>query len=382
MIDPFPASASTDHLSTLAEPARLAAVAASGLMDSLPDEAFDRVVRLATQLAGVPVGLFTLVDDQRQFLAARTGLVGAHATVCETPLSSSFCQYVVTSNTTLAVSDARAHPLLTDNGAVAGLDVIAYLGTPIHAPGGQVIGSLCAIDHVPHDWTDDQAVALRDLAAIIETELVLRHSMAERAMILTELNHRVKNLFAMVGGMIRLARREYDDAAALAGDLESRVNALARAHQLIVPSSALQGETAAGVPLGDLLASLLAPYQVQGEAARVQITGPNVPLGPQTTTHLALVFHELATNSVKYGALCSPEGRLRLNWTLADGDLHLGWDEVAGTPAGVMPGKGAGFGSQLLEMTVEGQLQGSFETLRTELGLSHRITLPALVLAR
>lgn len=354
-------------------------------MDSMPEEAFDRVVRLATRVTGVPVGLFTLVDDRHQSFKAQVGLDGARAKVCGTPLSSSFCQYVVTSDRPLAVRDAREHALLSTNGAVEGLDVVAYLGTPIHAADGQVIGSLCAIDHAPHDWTEDQAAALRDLASIIETELALRHSMAERAMILTELNHRVKNLFAMVGGMVRLARREHQDADALAADIEARVNALARAHQLIVPASALDRDPATGVPLGDLLASLLSPYDARGARDRLQISGPNVPLGPQATTHLALALHELATNSVKYGALCSPDGQLRLDWAVSDDNLHLRWDETAGTvvqPAEEGRANGPGFGTQLLELTVEGQLQGAFETLWTEVGLSHRITIPAPLLAR
>ncbi|WP_299907082.1 GAF domain-containing protein [uncultured Paracoccus sp.] len=385
MIHPFPDTETEAHRRELASPDRLAAVTATGLIDSLPEEAFDRVVRLATKVTGVPVGLFTLVDDRHQAFKAREGLAGENATVTETPLSSSFCQYVVTSDQPLAVSDARTHPLLSQNGAVAGLGVIAYLGVPIHAPGGQVIGSLCAIDHEPQDWTEDQAASLRDLAAVVETELALRHSMAERAMILTELNHRVKNLFAMVGGMVRLARREHQDVEALAGDIEARVNALARAHQLIVPTSALDPAAAAGVPLDELLASLLAPYDQESDAHRIEAIGPDVPLGPKATTHLALALHELATNSVKYGALCLPDGRLRLGWRLGADHLQLDWIEQGVAPAqpGTEgPANGSGFGSQLLEMTIEGQLQGQFETSRSEAGLSHRISIPLPQLAR
>lgn len=385
MIHPFPETETEAHRRRLSDADRLATVASTGLMDSLPEEAFDRVVRLATRVTGVPVALFTLVDDRHQFFKARVGLAGANAGTCETPLTSSFCQYVVTSDQPLAVRDSRTHPLLASNGAVAGLGVVAYLGTPIHAPGGQVIGSLCAINHEPQDWTEDQSTALRDLASVIETELALRHSMAERAMILTELNHRVKNLFAMVGGMVRLARREHQDAEALAADIDARVSALARAHQLIVPAAALQGESGSGVQLADLLGSLLLPYEIEDLAGRIEAKGPGVPLGPKTTTHLALALHELATNSVKYGSLGQPGGQLRLDWTLSADHLHLDWHERGAPPA--RPAEegqinGSGFGSQLLEMTIEGQLQGRLDTSLSDAGLSHRITIPVPMLSR
>lgn len=381
MIENFPDQPSKTHDRDLANPARLAALAATGLQDSMPEDAFDRVVRLATQVTGVPVGLFSLVDDHRQFFKAKAGLEGRDTLVCETPLTSSFCQYVVTTDRPLAVGDARAHPMLRDNGAVEGLGVIAYLGTPIHAPSGHVIGSLCAIDNKPHDWTDGQLAALRDLAAIIETELVLRQTMAARALILSEMDHRVKNLFAMVGGMVRLSRRAHETADALAADLEARVGALARAHQLIVPSAAMDGSVHAGVALIDLLNALLQPYDGADVLVdRIRLYGPIVPLGQKAATSLALACHELATNSLKYGALGLPDGVLRLDWSIQDGMLSLDWSELTEKPVD-LPVANNGFGSQLLEMTVEGQLQGRIQTVTCDRGLRREIRIPVEMLA-
>lgn len=382
VIDKFPDQPSPTHQRDLARPARLASLVATGLPDSLPEEAFDRVVRLATQVTGVPVGLFSLVDDQRQFFKAKAGLEGANASVCETPLSSSFCQYVVTTDRPLAVADARDHPMLHDNGAINGLDVVAYLGTPIHAPSGDVIGSLCAIDNKPRDWTETQAAALRDLAAIIETELVLRQAMAARALIMAEMDHRVKNLFAMVGGMVRLSRRAHETADALAADLEARVGALARAHQLIVPDAGLDAGAKAQVPLIDLMTALLQPYDGADVAIdRIRLAGPVVPLGPKAATSLALACHEMATNSLKYGALGLPDGVLRLDWLVQDGKLLLDWAELTEKPVD-LPADGSGFGSQLLEMTVEGQLQGQITTVTCDRGLRRQIRIPAEMLVK
>ncbi len=91
-----------------------------------------------------------------------------------TPLTHSFCQYVVTSAEPLIVPDAREHPLLRDNRAVHDLGVVAYAGMPLTDETGNVLGSLCAIDIRPRQWTDDELTALRDLADACSTELRLR----------------------------------------------------------------------------------------------------------------------------------------------------------------------------------------------------------------
>jgi hypothetical protein len=91
-----------------------------------------------------------------------------------TPLTHSFCQYVVTSAEPLIVPDAREHPLLRDNRGVHDLGVVAYAGMPLTDETGDVLGSLCAIDIRPRQWTDDELTALRDLADACSTELRLR----------------------------------------------------------------------------------------------------------------------------------------------------------------------------------------------------------------
>lgn len=377
----FPDIEPADHATAMAEPKRLAALSSVMLMDSLPEKAFDRVVRLVAQVTGVPMGLFSLVDADRQFFKAACGLDPTHPAATGTPLSGSMCQYVVTARTALAVTDARQHPMLASNRAVTDLNVVAYMGTPIHAPDGQVIGSLCAIDHTPREWTEAQLVSLRDLADIIESELALRKSIADRALITSELHHRVKNLFTIFAGIIRLTRREHDSAEALAAELESRVKSLARAHQLIVPGTSVAGGDPAGVPLGDLLTALLAPYADQRNGKRLRLDGPHVQLGSQATTTLALAFHELATNSAKYGALADPDARLDLDWQNDSEMLEIQWNESVGTP--VTNGtNGSGFGSQLLEMTIKGQMQGDITTQVTADGMTRRVVIPVEMLDR
>ena len=153
----------------LRDRARLQALARSELMDSEPEEVFDRLTRLTTKLLGAPVATMTLVDDTRQFFKSSVGTA-----VDQTPLSHSFCQHVVTGGAPLVVTDARLDPRVKDNAAIEDLDVIAYCGVPLTDADGQTLGSFCAIQHSPREWTEIEIEILIELAHNIMTELDLR----------------------------------------------------------------------------------------------------------------------------------------------------------------------------------------------------------------
>src|SRR5919202_4579018 len=108
-------------VSPLDDRARLEALRASGLLDSAPEEAFDRLTRLVTRVLGVPIALVTLVDGERQFFKSCVGLPEPWATRRETPLTHSFCQHVVDLREPLLISDARTHPLVQANLAIRDL---------------------------------------------------------------------------------------------------------------------------------------------------------------------------------------------------------------------------------------------------------------------
>ncbi|MEU6077062.1 SpoIIE family protein phosphatase [Micromonospora sp. NPDC047074] len=155
------------------EPERLRSLAETGLT-ATADEAFDRFARLVGDLLDVPVALVSLVDADRQFFPGETGLAQPWAARRQTPLSHSFCQHVVDPGSPLVLSDARRHPTLRDSLAVPELGVVAYAGMPLTDLQGRVLGSLCAIDDKPRDWTAEQLRTLTDLAAACSSELRLR----------------------------------------------------------------------------------------------------------------------------------------------------------------------------------------------------------------
>ncbi len=144
-----------------------------------PDAELDRIARVVRRQLGVPVGLVTIVEDDRQVFPGLEGLGGWAGESRQTPLSHSFCQHVVRREGPLVVRDARTDPLVAANLAVGELGVVAYLGMPITADGETVLGSLCAIDTAPRDWTATEIAALEDLAALCSAELAGREAVAE-----------------------------------------------------------------------------------------------------------------------------------------------------------------------------------------------------------
>jgi PAS domain S-box-containing protein len=172
--------ATYDPTKTLQDPARLAAVRALGLVDTPPEEAFDRLTRLASQVLAAPAALVSFLTEDRQFFKSFWGLAEPWASRRQMPLSHSFCQHVVATGDALVVADAREHPLLRDNAAIAEMNVIAYAGIPLLGAEGQAVGSFCVIDHRPRVWTDTEVGILRDLAASITTEIQLRAELIQR----------------------------------------------------------------------------------------------------------------------------------------------------------------------------------------------------------
>ena len=150
-----------------------------GLLTDTPEEAYDRFTRLAASIVETPIALFTVITEDEQFFRSQVGLPEPIATTRRTPLSHSFCQYVILTGKPLEVVDAREHPTVKDNPAIEDLGVIAYLGMPIVTRRGETLGSLCALEHEPREWTARDRSALKDLAGAAVTELELRRANRE-----------------------------------------------------------------------------------------------------------------------------------------------------------------------------------------------------------
>jgi GAF domain-containing protein len=158
------------------DPRRLEVLESTQLLDSGPEEAFDRLTRLAAQLVATPAAQVNLIDTRRQFFKSDYQRDAPSNGGGEVPLSQSFCQYVVAEQQPLIVEDARQHPVLCSNGSVLSGTVVSYVGVPLTTSDGLTLGSLCVFDTVPRTWPSAQVVLLRELAALVMTEIELRRT--------------------------------------------------------------------------------------------------------------------------------------------------------------------------------------------------------------
>ncbi|WP_165820151.1 sensor histidine kinase [Microvirga sp. KLBC 81] len=212
------------------------------------------------------------------------------------------------------------------------------------------------------------------------SDITERHAFEEAQQLLTrELNHRVKNLFAIANGMVSMTARTAKDPKEMATALRGRLSALSRAHELVQPAVTVGHGTGSDVELARLCEAVLEPYRQAG-ANRVAIEGPSVRVGSNTTTSLALVLHELATNAAKYGCLSNAEGRLDIRWMVHDEMVDLLWTETGG-PAVESPPDFEGFGTQLSQRSIAGQLGGTLEREWLPEGLRVHMTFPLARLA-
>lgn len=171
-----------------------------------------------------------------------------------------------------------------------------------------------------------------------------------------EMSHRVKNLLAIAVSLTNITSQSTTTAKEMAKELTGRLTALGRAHDLVRPLPGDQGHAAL---LGDLLSVLLSPYEDLGAfKGRIRVAVPRMGVGKGAATALSLIIHELATNSVKYGALSLDTGILDLSGTTDDQDVTLTWTERGGPT--VESSEGAqGYGSKLVSRSVSGHLGGT-----------------------
>jgi PAS domain S-box-containing protein len=181
---------------------------------------------------------------------------------------------------------------------------------------------------------------------------------ARSKMLIDELNHRVKNVLATVQSIVWQALRTSSDPKIIQQSIESRLVALSRSHDL------LTRENWESAGLFDIISHALEPFEASDDRAeRITIAGDNIRFPPKSALALGIVFNELATNAVKYGALANDVGTLRINWqtvALPEGaQVLLRWQETGGLP--LTPPSRKGFGSRVIERVLAHELEGKVE---------------------
>ena len=199
----------------------------------------------------------------------------------------------------------------------------------------------------------------------------------QQRLLLREMSHRVKNLFAVASGLVTLSSRSARTPQDMADAVRAGLAALTRAHELTRPG--LIGESQAeaqATTLHALIRSIFAPY-MNGATGHhnLLLSGPDVPVGGGAVTNLALLLHELATNAAKYGALSAADGVVQIDGVLQDARLSITWTERGGPRIEAEPGS-EGFGGMLARQLVATHFGGELARDWQRDGLQVRLAIP------
>lgn len=204
---------------------------------------------------------------------------------------------------------------------------------------------------------DDAGMVKRIMFGIFIDVTGRKQAEESRELLAGEMSHRVKNLLAIASGLTAITSRSTTTVDDMARELTLRLTALGRAHDFVRP---VPGQTEApSALLGDLLSVLLAPYDDLGAfSGRIRVSVPRMSVGEASTTIVALIVHELATNSLKYGALSVDTGTFDVSCSALNEAVTIVWTESGGPK--IKPPEGmAGYGSKLVDRGVKGHLRGS-----------------------
>lgn len=259
--------------------------------------------------------------------------------------------------------------------------VRSYLAAPVVSRHGEVLGGLFFGHPEPGRFTVDHEQLVQGLAAqaaiAIDNSRLYENAQREiadrkqaeedRLIILRELNHRVKNLFAVAVGMVSMTARTAGTTERMVETLTGRLRALAQAHELIRPTISSSSQKPQMTTVAAMAEQILFAH-LSDRGKQLRIGGPEIAVGPNGATSLALVLHELATNAAKYGGLSDPSGTVTISWRIEGEAMILDWIERGG-PVIDGPSQRRGFGAELARMSARGQLGGDISAVWNPHGL-------------
>jgi PAS domain S-box-containing protein len=213
----------------------------------------------------------------------------------------------------------------------------------------------------------DAMGAFRGHVGIAADVTEAREHERQQQLLINELNHRVKNSLATVQSLVRHTIRDHGVPKEVEHAVTERLVALSAAHDV------LSRKNWEGAELTEIIGEVLRPYDHRG---RISKSGPRVQISPKTAIALSIGLQEMATNAAKYGALSTPDGRVRVNWTRNDGGVEIEWRESGG-PRVTTP-EPSGFGSVLLNRVLPAELGHAVELVHAPEGVICRLHAPTL----
>ena len=290
------------------EEQRLAALRAYRILDTEPEDAYDRVVELARTLFGAPLAAVGLIDETRLWFKARSGFDST-----EEPRAIVFCDHVIRQDDVMVVPDMLLDPRFVDNPLVTGGPQIRfYAGAPLRAPGGERLGTVCVMSQEPRtDFSEADCRRLAALSGIVSHELELRlqasraeRLAAERGMLLQAIDHRLRSGLQLVTCVLQAQAMRHVDSAARRALYEAadRVAMIEAAHQQLFQASDVF-EADAREYLLALIGNLQdALVDDDGGRALVVDLADHMPIDAERLPVVGLVLTELLTNALRHGA--------------------------------------------------------------------------------
>jgi two-component sensor histidine kinase len=354
-----------------------------------PEAVLPRFVELAmTMTGGVSAGLSLLeVQFARAVFRWRylQGMLAAFENTT-TPRDYSPCGVTLDRNApVLATRPERYYDWI----AAASVVMPEVLLVPLYVHGKEPMGTLWIVAPVEGRLNREHARIATELASFVgialrmlTTEHRLQSALEQQETLTREMSHRVKNLFAISVGLVRLTTTAAGTKEQLEAMLIGRFHALASAHALVRRNFSADGTSPKALDLAELLQVIVEPHErVAGGARRFMTSGPAVLCGEHALNGLALVFHELVTNAAKYGALAADAGNVVIEWAEESGQLVVNWREHGGPKIDAAPAV-TGFGSKLLRCTVEQQFTGTLQQSWNADGLVVEIRIPVELVGR
>ena len=347
-----------------------------------PDQVLTHLVGLAVQMGDAVSGGISLYEEDpapgifRWHYLQGTLLRFEGAT---TPRNFSPCGICLDlARPVLTKNPERFYTWLVDHG----ISLPEVLLVPLYVRGQLPLGTLWIVSDSYGHFDSGHARVMTELATfagtairVLQTEKNLKLALELQETLTKEMGHRVKNLFAIADGMIRMTARTTSSTDEMSRVLSGRLHALASANALIRRNFAEKHHAPdRGADLAALVTTILRPYENVGHHI-FEIDGPTVELGDKAINGLSLVLHELATNSAKYGALKADTGSLNISWKLENEIVTLIWQEMGGPVIDTKPTK-SGFGTTLLRRTIVGQFGGMSDYRWQRQGLTVSISIP------
>ncbi|UWR22556.1 histidine kinase dimerization/phosphoacceptor domain -containing protein [Sulfitobacter sp. S190] len=277
-------------------PRRIETLHDFGVLDTAPEDQFDDIVNLIAAICDVPTALISLVDEDRQWFKARTGMA-----LPETPFTTAVCAHAILQDDILEIEDTRRDPRTADNTLLHDSDppMLFYAGAPLLAAGHMPLGTLCILDNRPRRLTPFQRATLRTLAAQVVKQLELKRALRNQEILRAEMDHRVKNSLQATSSMVRIYARTIEDPTARAAldAVQRRIDSMSSLHQQLQHSG-----SDAKISVDRYLTGIIETLQ-QNAPDGLSIHGDfdAVDLPSNHASDLGIVLSEFVANSIKHG---------------------------------------------------------------------------------